>query len=75
MNYVILFFLVGAMISVITAIVQSVTREKKSSELKGDLFSSSTMLGAYILIALAWPLSVAVFLYAVIGGIVARGES
>jgi hypothetical protein len=67
MYYVALYFLVGAIVAVWTAINQS-RIEPEVDEPKRPVWS---MIGAYALIALAWPLSVVFFVYTLFTGLVA----
>jgi hypothetical protein len=71
MYYVALYFLIGAIVAVWTAINQSrIEREDEGSEKLGRL----GMISAYALIALAWPISVVAFVYSLFAGLVAGGE-
>lgn len=67
MYYVALYFLVGAIVAVWAAINQS-RIEPDADEPKRPRFE---MLGAYALIALAWPVSVVFFVYSLFTGLVA----
>ena len=67
MYYVALYFLVGAIVAVWTAINHS-RMQPEADEQKRSAWG---MLGAYALIALAWPLSVVLFVYTLFTGLVA----
>ena len=71
MTYIALFLLIGAIVAVTVAIVQTISSSKNSTH-EESLLSRTTLLGAYVLIALAWPISLTVFIYSIIGGIAAR---
>jgi hypothetical protein len=67
MRYLALYFLVGAIVAVWTAInAQRVASEEPPDGLRANLAS---MLPAYALIALAWPLSLALFVLALVAGL------
>jgi len=69
MYYVALYFLAGAIVAVWTAITHT-RMEPAEGEPKR---SGWNMLGAYVLIALAWPLSIVLFVYTLFTGL-AAGE-
>jgi hypothetical protein len=67
MYYIALYFLVGAIVAVWTAISQS-RIEPDPDEPKRPGFAT---IGAYALIALAWPISIVAFVYTLFAGLVA----
>jgi hypothetical protein len=67
MYYIALYFLVGAIVAVWAAINQS-RIEPEDDEPRRPVWG---MFGAYALIALAWPLSVVLFVYTLFTGLVA----
>lgn len=68
MYYIALYFLIGAIVAVWTAINQS----RLDSEVEGEKQRLGPgMIGAYALIALAWPVSIVAFVYTVFAGLVA----
>ena len=71
MKYVALYFLIGAVTAVWTAINQARIERSDQSQERTPL---GAMLGAYLMIALAWPLSVVVFLYGLISQLLTGAE-
>jgi len=67
MYYLALYFLAGAIVAVWTAINQSRV-EQDPTEPRPRGFE---MIGAYALIALAWPVSIVAFVYTLFAGLVA----
>ena len=63
MNWVLLYFLAGLIVAVWTAINQLRLEKTKADE---DHPRRSELISAYVMIALAWPLSLAVFAYAIV---------
>jgi len=63
MKYVLLYFLIGAVTAVWTAINQTRIERQTDPEKRAP---AAAMLGAYLMIALAWPLSVVVFVYGLV---------
>ena len=63
MMWIALYFLIGAIVAVWTAINEQRMRPAGAGE---ELPGGGELLAAYVLIALAWPLSLAVFAYAVL---------
>ena len=62
MSYVLLYFLVGAIVAVWMAILQA-RREALGG---GEEAKGSELVGAYIMIGLAWPLALGAFTYSLI---------
>jgi hypothetical protein len=72
MKYLALYFLLGAMVTVWTAInAQRSAAKQPPTEPRPNLAS---MLPAYALIAFAWPLSLALFILALIAGLSDRSK-
>jgi hypothetical protein len=71
MYYIALYFLIGAIVAVWTAINQSRLDRGGAEGDKRPLFD---MLGAYLLIALAWPVSVIAFFYTLFAEMVTGGQ-
>ena len=65
MKAMLLYFLIGAIVSVWTAINQQQTEEEEQDE---DTSTGSYAV-AYVLIALAWPISVIVSIYSLLSSI------
>ena len=67
MKYLTLYFLIGAIVAVWTAInAQRTIAHQDPAEPRANLVS---MLPAYALVALAWPLSLALFVLALVAGL------
>lgn len=60
MNYFILYFLIGGIVAVWMALIQ-VRRATAGAE--EEAMTGREMIGAYAMIALAWPLALGVFTY------------
>ena len=71
MKYILLYFLIGAVTAVWTAINQ--TRIERR-DLPENRVPVAAMLGAYLMIALAWPLSIVVFVYGLVSQLLAGAE-
>ena len=70
MRYVALYLLIGAMVAVWTAL--NAQRTAAPADAKGPRPNLVSMLPAYALVALAWPLSVLVFVAALVIGLKGR---
>ena len=69
MNYVLLYFLAGAIVAVWT-LINNLDTEPEGKP--GRRLRSLDLIAACIMIALAWPISVIVFLYAIFTSLVRR---
>ncbi len=69
MNYLLLYFLVGAIVAVFT-VINNQNRETPTPD--GRELRPTTRLAAIVFIALAWPLSVVVFVYAILSSLTGR---
>jgi ABC-type Fe3+-siderophore transport system permease subunit len=66
MKYLALYILVGAIFAVWTAINAQRLDRDEAADPGANLVS---MLAAYVLVALVWPVSVALFVYALVAGV------
>ena len=66
MKIIIIYFLIGAIVSIWTAINQMEYQAEQNSASQLDSVERASYLAAYILIALAWPVSVIVSVYSLI---------
>lgn len=72
MKYLALYLLIGAIVAVWTAInAQRTADEEVPGEPRANLAS---MLPAYALVALVWPLSIALFVLALVAGFSDRSD-
>ena len=70
MRYFILYLLTGAIVAVWSAI--NYKGEDASEQPAPPRVRLTSMLAAYALIAIAWPLSLALFLYTLVVGLLSR---
>ena len=73
MNYLALYFLIGAIVAIWTALNN--LRLTQSREDGGSPIRGTSLVAACLLIALAWPLSLLVFFYALINYALGRQGS
>jgi hypothetical protein len=72
MKYLVLYFLIGAIVAVWTAInARRAEADETPDEPRANLAS---MLPAYALVALAWPLSLLLFVLALVAGLSNRPD-
>lgn len=71
MKFLLLYFLIGAVTAVWTALNQARLERRERSE---DKVPFAAMLGAYLMIALAWPLSIVVFVYGLVSHLLTGAE-
>ena len=71
MRYVLLYFLIGAVTAVWTALNQA---RFESENPEAPRASFSALFGAYLMIGLAWPLSVVLFVYGLVSHLLTGAE-
>ena len=69
MNYLILYLLVGAIVGVWTAI-NNINMESIRPD--GRKLKTSSLLLACLLVSLAWPVSIVIFVYSIVTGLAGR---